>query len=76
MEGLGSSGKIVEVISAYPGTSLIQWCRMMSNKPTEGIFLYRYMLLQLPFVQGRRQYEEREMVDLVADISEVSQRQK
>ena len=33
LEGLGSSGMLVGIISTYPGTSPTPWCRVMAKKP-------------------------------------------
>ena len=32
LEGLGNSGKLVGIISTYPGTSPTLWCRIMIKK--------------------------------------------
>ena len=44
MEGLGSSGKLVGIISTCPGTSPTPWCRIMdpqrSTKERVGIDLF------------------------------------
>lgn len=36
LEGLGSSGRLVEIISAYPGTSPTPLCRAMAKSPGGG----------------------------------------
>ena len=33
LEGLGSSGKLVGIISTFPGTSSTPWCRIIAQNP-------------------------------------------
>ena len=39
LEGLGSSGRLVETISTYPGTYQHPWSRIMAKNPPGGFFL-------------------------------------
>ena len=41
LEGLGSSGRLVGIISTYPGTYKCPWSRVLAKNPPGGNFVYR-----------------------------------